>query len=203
MRHYGIFFIDTGGFPKTLQCDFDTQLIGGKAAALLRSHGTRIRAAPPHRQDKNRLVKQKWQSLTKMVRSFLTAAKLPKKFWSWALCEASIWMNMLPVVQQQEGTPEKAADASIMTTPNYEFFGVKPDYRILFPFDLIGSFRRPCDGSHKRTSFESQCMFGIALGCSEYTNGMIVYNPVLDSMSVSTDFLLDKTRHIGEVFDCL
>ena len=68
------FFIDAGGFPKTLQCDFDTRLIGGKEAALLRSHGPRIRAAPPHRQDKNRLVERKWQSLPKMVRSFLTAA---------------------------------------------------------------------------------------------------------------------------------
>ena len=34
------FCIDAGGFLKTLQCDFNTFLIGGKAAALLRSHGT-------------------------------------------------------------------------------------------------------------------------------------------------------------------
>ena len=33
------FFIDAEGFPKTIQCDFDLRLIGGKAAALLRSHG--------------------------------------------------------------------------------------------------------------------------------------------------------------------
>ena len=99
-------FIDAGGFPKTLQCDFDTRLIGGKAAALLQSHGTRIGAAPLHCQDKNRLVERKWQLLTKMARSFLTAAKLPTKFWFWALHEASIRMNMLPVVQQQDGTPE-------------------------------------------------------------------------------------------------
>ena len=51
------FFIDAGGFPKTIQCDFDPRLIGGKAAALLRTHSTRIRAAPPNRQDKNSLVK--------------------------------------------------------------------------------------------------------------------------------------------------
>ena len=74
------FFIDAGGFPKTLQTDFDTRLIGGKAAALLQSHGTRIRTAPTHHQDKNGLVKQKLQSLTKMARSFLTTAKLPKNF---------------------------------------------------------------------------------------------------------------------------
>ena len=42
-------------------------------------------------------------------------------------------------------------------------------------------------------------MLGIALGCSKYTNDMIFYNPVLDSMGVSTDFLLNKNRHIGEV----
>ena len=29
------FFIDAGGFPKTIQCDFDPLLIAGKAAALL------------------------------------------------------------------------------------------------------------------------------------------------------------------------
>ena len=168
----------------------------------MRSHGTRIRAAPLHQQDKNGLVERKWQSLTKMARAFLSAAKLPKKFWFWAIREASIRMNMLPVLQQQDGTPENK-DPSIMTTPYFEFFGVKPDYRILFPFGSIGSFRRPRDGNHKRTNFESQCMLGIALGRSEYTNGMIFHNPVLDSMSVSADFLLDKNRLIGEVFDCL
>ena len=47
------FFIDASGFPKILQCDFDIRLIGGKAAALLRLYGTRIRAAPLHCQDKN------------------------------------------------------------------------------------------------------------------------------------------------------
>ena len=78
-----------------------------------------------------------------MARSFLTAAKLPKKFWFWALREAIIRMNILPVVQQQDGTPEKPVDASIMTTPYYDFFGEKPNYRILFPFGSIGSFCRP------------------------------------------------------------
>ena len=112
-------------------------------------------------------------------------------------------MNMLPVVQQQDGTPEKPADPSIMTTLYFEFFGVKPNYHFLFPFGSIGSFRRPRNGNHKQTNFESQCMLVIALGRSEYTNGMIFYNPVLDRISVSADFLLDKNQHIGEVFDCL
>ena len=36
------FFIDAGGFPQILQCDFDPKIIGGKAAQLLKSHGTSI-----------------------------------------------------------------------------------------------------------------------------------------------------------------
>ena len=73
---------------------------------------------------------------------------------------------------------------TIMTTPYFECFGVKPDYRILFLFGLVSSFYCPRDGNHNRISFELQCMLGIALGDSEYTNGMIFYNPIMDSMSV-------------------
>lgn len=34
---------------------------------------------------------------------------------------------------------------------------------------------------------DSQCLLGIALGRSEYTNGMIFYNPELDSFYNSAD----------------
>ena len=43
------FFINAGDFLKTIQWDFDPRLIGGKAAILLCSHGTRVRAASPRR----------------------------------------------------------------------------------------------------------------------------------------------------------
>ena len=59
VKHYRIIFIDAGGFPETIQCDFDLWLIGGKAAALLRTYGTRVCAAPPLRQDKNGLVERR------------------------------------------------------------------------------------------------------------------------------------------------
>ena len=190
------FFIDAGGFPKTLQCDFDNRIIGGKAAALLRSHGTRIRAAPPYRQDKNGLVERHWQEITKMARSYLTESKLPKKFWFWAVREANLRLNILPVTCSKSGDN----NPDYLTTPHKEFYGTKPDYRILFPFGCIGSFRRTRDGRHKRTNFESQCMMGIALGRSEYTNGMVFYNPELDSFCTSADYILDKRRLVGEMF---
>ena len=36
------FFIDSSSFPHTLHYNFDPQLVGGKAATLLRSHSTRL-----------------------------------------------------------------------------------------------------------------------------------------------------------------
>ena len=97
------FFIDAGGFPRTIQCNFDMRLIGGKAAALLRSHGVTVRAAPPSRQDHNGLVERQWAEITKMARSFLADAKLPKKFWFWAIREANLRMNLLLVTTGKPG----------------------------------------------------------------------------------------------------
>ena len=113
------FFIDAGGFPRTIQCDFDPRLIGGRAAALLRSHGTTIRAAPPDRQDYNGLVERKWQSITAMARSFLAEAKLPKKFWFWAIREAAIRSNMLPISQHNTDKD----NPKFWSTPHFEFCG--------------------------------------------------------------------------------
>ena len=90
-----------------------------------------------------------------------------------------------------------------MSTPHFEFFGVKPNYQILFPFGCIGASRCPKDDNHACNNFESQCMLGIALGRSEYTNGMVFYNPILDSFSTSADYLVDKNCHVGEVFSSL
>ena len=95
-----------------------------------------------------------------MARSFLTEAKLPKKFWYWAIREANLRLNILPITQQQDGIDNPA----LMSTPYFELFRVKPDYRILFPFGCIGSFRRARESNHKRTNFKSQCLIGIALG---------------------------------------
>ena len=134
-----------------------------------------------------------------MAHSFLTEAKLPKKFWFWEIREANLQLNILPITQQQDGND----NPTFISTPHFKFFGVKPDYCILFPFGCIGAFCRPRDGNHTWTNFESQCMLGIALGRSEYTNGMVFYNPLMDSFCTSADYLVDKNRHVGEVFPSL
>ena len=88
-----------------------------------------------------------------------------------------------------------------MITPNFAFYGINPDYCTLFFLGgAIGSFRQVRDGSSDRTSFKSHSIMGIALGQSQYTNRMVFNNPTLDSFSISTAYLLDKGRVIGDVF---
>ena len=87
-----------------------------------------------------------------------------------------------------------------LTTPYYEFFGEKPDYRILFPFGDISVFCPFCNGDTHCHAFDLQCILGFALGHSEFTNGMFFSNSILDSFCTSADYLIDKNCHIGNVF---
>ena len=69
-----------------------------------------------------------------MARSFLADAKLPKKFWFWAISKANLRINLLPVTTGKPGDQ----NLDLMTTPHKEFYGTKPDYRVLFPFGMVG-----------------------------------------------------------------
>ena len=87
-----------------------------------------------------------------------------------------------------------------MTTQYYKFYKEKPNYRILFPFGCVGAFRQYSNRTKDCSKLDLQCLLGIAVGQSEYTNRMVFYNPELDSFCTSADYILDKRRLIGEVF---
>ena len=108
-------------------------------------------------------------------------------------------MDILPITQQQDVID----DSALMYTPHFEFFGVKPDYPVLFPFVCINAFQRPRDRNHTGNNFEPKCMLGTALGRSEYTNGMLFYNPILDNFSTSADYLVNKKTVILKRFSLL
>jgi hypothetical protein len=237
------FFVDAGGFPKRFRCDFDRRFLHGKVGRLLRSHGVKIGASPPHRHSQNGAVERNWNTAVEMGRSFLAEANLPKRYWFWAVREASIRMNMLPVKAgpvtddglEFSGDPDddpnpliqanlasttphggspplpnkprrtraKTAEAKARqwSTPMELFYGVKPDYRVLFRFGSIGYFRRTTESSGKdKSKFSSKSHIGIALGRSDYTNGMMFWDPTTSRFSVSSDFRLDPDRGLGDPF---
>jgi hypothetical protein len=159
-----------------------------------------------------------------MARALLVEAKMPKRYWFWALREAVIRMNLLPVRPAEPGKAEpdiqefqefpasdarrstaptpKARQASTvpLTTPFELFYGIKPDYRTLFQWGCIGFYRRIRDSSGDRGQFDMHSSVGIALGRSNHTNGMIFWDPVTQRMNVSADYKLDSTAAIGTHF---
>ena len=161
--------------------------------AFLQSLRIKVRSAAPRRQSSNGLVERTWRTGVRMAQSFLAKAKLPRAFWYWALREAFHRMNMLPV---QIG-PSK------WSSPLELFYERAPDYRVPFPFGSIGYFHRPNDGKRRRQTFESRSFVGIAVGRSDFCNGLIFYNPDLQTFSVSSDYSLDTDRSVSDAFPSL
>lgn len=79
------YFVDAGGMPETMQCDYDPQFLGGIVRRLLHSKGIRIRSSPPRCQSQNGLVERTWVIVCRMARCFSTEAQLPKSYWFWAV----------------------------------------------------------------------------------------------------------------------
>ena len=131
-----------------------------------------------------------------MARSFLAEAKLPKKFWYWALREAVIRMNILPVSINKDDPSDPAS----LTTPHFEFYGVKPDYQILFPFGAIGAFCCVNNGLYSCSKYDSKCLLGIALGRSEFRNGIIFTTQFLIVFVPLPIILLTKIDTLGKRF---
>jgi transposase InsO family protein len=222
------FYIDAGGFPTRIRCDFDSSFVKGKVYSFLRRKGIRVGVSPPGRQSQNGAVERQWRTATSMARALLVEAKMPKRYWFWALREAIIRMNLLPVkptatpvthefldVDLSEsssklpsGVSKKIAKAraantsttDTLTTPFELFYGIKPDYRTLFQWGCIGFYRRTRDSAGGRGQFDMHSSVGIAIGRSNHTNGKIFWDPVTQRMNVSADYKLDPTAAIGTHF---
>jgi hypothetical protein len=74
------FFVDAGGFPRRLRCDFNRLFLAGSGGRLLRSHAVCIGASPPYQQSQNGALERNWNTAEEMARAFLAEAGLPKRY---------------------------------------------------------------------------------------------------------------------------
>jgi hypothetical protein len=192
------FFIDAGSFPRQIQSDFDPKFVGGHVPRLLRTHFIRLCASPPNRQSQNGLVESHWRVACGMARGLLAEAQRPKHYWFWAIHEAVLRMNLLPVQVPQSNVTKASS------TPHELFYGSKPNYRVIFHWSSYGYYHRPQDGGRgQRTKYESKGFTGIALGRSDVSNALVFYNPTLQKFSTSADYLLDSNKSICLAFPSL
>jgi hypothetical protein len=92
------FLIDACGFPQQLCCNFDWRFLASSVGQLLWSHGVPIvGASPPHWQSYNGAVEHNWNTAVEIAQAFLAEDGLPRHYWFWAVREATVHMNMLPM----------------------------------------------------------------------------------------------------------
>jgi hypothetical protein len=82
------FFIEAGGIPGTIQCDFDTKFLTGSARQLILEGGIWFQAAPGGRQSQNRLTGSHWKHIVRMARAVLVDRGMPKSLLLFALQHA-------------------------------------------------------------------------------------------------------------------
>jgi hypothetical protein len=134
------FFVEAGGIPGTIQCDFDTKFIAGSARPLLLERGIRLQSAPGGRQSQNGLAESHWKRIVRMSRAILVNCGMPKRIWFFALRRAVQVRNYLPIMVY-----------GLMTTSFELVHRFQPNYQaILYPIFSHGYFRGVRDGSRDR-----------------------------------------------------
>jgi hypothetical protein len=180
------FYIDAGGFPTRIRCGFYSSFIKGKVYSFRCRKSILVGASLPNRQSQNGAVERQWRTATSMARALLVEARgTAKRYWFWALREAIIRMNLLPVrpsgpvnhpmpaaeefqdLPDPDSPPSRSRQsactvtsqhAHALTTPFELIYGIKPDYRTLYHWGCIGFYRRTRDSSGGRGQFDMHCL---------------------------------------------
>jgi hypothetical protein len=168
------FFIEPGGIPGTIQCDFDTQFLAGSAHQLILERGIRLQAAPGGRQSQNGLVKSHWKHIVRTACALLVDRGMPKSLWFFALHHTVKVCHYLPVMI--EGNITTAFEQVHKSQQNFQ--------AIIYPLVIHGYFRRTRDSNLEHLQFEFQTQPGIAIRRSELANGLMFWNPVTNWISV-------------------
>jgi hypothetical protein len=79
------------------------------------------------------------------------------------------------------------------------FYGIRPNYCILYKLGIFVGLLKGTGA--KKSKFSDQSHTGIALSCSNYTNGMRMFWDLTTSrFSISPDYSLDPTQSLASFF---
>ena len=92
---------------------------------------------------------------------------MPWSYWYWAIRHAARVHNIFPVKNDQQ-----------VTTPYQMVYNELPDYRQLNRLFSTTYFSHNKDGTKRRSPFQAHTLQGIAVGWSDISNGLEIYNPL-------------------------
>jgi hypothetical protein len=166
--------------------------VHGEVETFLNRQNIKLTSSPPHRQSQNGTVERQWQTAAQMARALLIEARLPRRYWFWAIREAVHRMNILPGRNNRHSKD--------VTTPFELLYGVLSPIIAPFKWGSVGFFGRATTSKGQKSKFELQTRIGISLGRSNHTNGMIFWDPVTTRFNVSLEYKLDPTMSLDISF---
>jgi len=140
-------------------------LIGQAIDNFLQPH-SQVSGAPSGRQSQNGLSTCNWRYICNIARNYMADKLLPSEFWFFAINFAVQISNYLPV----------KTDTASLTTPFFEAYGKKPDYRKLLPLFSIAYVKQY--ESAKGNTLSSQTIKTILVGNDSKLDGRLFYNPI-------------------------
>ena len=176
-----------GKYPEAMLADRDFRLIGKAVDEVFEPH-TLVSGAPGGRQSQNGLSEINWRYICNIARNYLAEHYLPSQFWFFAIRYAVQISNYLPIT----------TTSSTTTTPFFEAYGTKPDYRKLSPL-FSTSFVKIYSSAEGHT-LSSQTIKAILVGNDEKSDGKLFYNPQTKQILASSDYRLNISEPSGPQF---
>ena len=172
----------SGRKVKVICSDNGGEYTSAKFEDYLKSEGIRHERTVPKTPEHNGVAERMNRSLVETVRSMLTDAKLPHKFWAEALSTAVYLRNRSPTKAVEEKTPYEA------------WTGKKPTVSYLRVFGCDAYAHVPKD---ERGKLDHKAKKYIFVGYGEETKGYRLYDSVRGKIIFSRDVVFNEENSGG------
>ena len=169
----------TGKMLKAIRTDNGGEFTSNEFEAHLRAEGVRHEVTIPKNPEQNGVAERMNRTLVETVRSMLSHAKLPHKFWGEALSTAAYLRNR---------SPTKAVDGM---TPYEAWTGEKPQVNHLRVFGCQAFVYIPKDERKKLDSKSKKC---ILMGYGVTTKGYRLYDSCKRKIVFSRDVIFNEQK---------
>ncbi len=102
-KYYAI-VMNAGRKIKVMQCDYDSVLLGGVVEGWLAEKFIRLQSSAPYTHWQNGLIESMMGKILDKTRSIMAEARVPHKYWNYAVHTACYLSNRLPV-RRKDKTP--------------------------------------------------------------------------------------------------
>ena len=172
----------TGKTLKVLRTDNGGEFTSTEFEEYLKNEGVKHELTVPKCPQQNGVAERLNRTLVEMVRSMLSGASLPQRFWAEALATAVYLRNRCPT------------KAVIDKTPIEALTGSRPSVKHLRVFGCVAYRHVPKDERRKLDSKTEKCIF---LGYSDTRKGYRLYNTQKMKIVYSRDVVFNEMESMS------